>query len=192
MSYFDILPPEITAKFFNDLSLYQFLEAYPYLSENVIRSYIYIHDKTLYKQFTEIVKDFDTDWVEVTGFLFDDAWLMDGNSYRLNIMIDTDIEFFKENILQHPQDYEDDLTENIPRFQFADWLSVIMIYRDYPTLYKTVVDYELHKKYGTSIFYWMNANLRSGDIKNVILSPDLDPNDMKLMIRSIPGKFWID
>lgn len=188
-SYFDYLPMEITSLILSSgESLMSFSQAYPNLREGVIKDFFRKSDMKFYKICENIINDLGISWYTVTYYiLFELKIVLDEDvtvSNRLRIALDYFINYEGDIVIDENINYGD--TNN----EYHISVSIVTLYSGrYHRIYEYIRDHKLYVRYGLNIFSWIYLNIVGNKFKNIVLSPDLDCNVMKDIIKLIDEDF---
>lgn len=175
MSYIDILPPEIIVKFLNNRSLYDFVTLFPHVKDDIIKEYVHLYNKDLYRDLISVIKDLNITWYDATCYVFTDNMYMSDLFTDLDGVVDTKIGRFKFSSILCTLEvtkWISHITE-----ETNTYLAAVMMYKNFNSTYEFIVSNYLHIKYGVNIFYFIYVNLVSSDtsmdsdiMKNLLLS----------------------
>lgn len=127
MSYFDILPIEITVRIVDNESLYGIIQIYTDLRGSLMKEYIRINDVELYMILSIITKDLGISWEFITSYLFHDSKVLKNNVTLRDITKDYLYRYYL--YLIDPWDTED----------MGNILPVLYTYRRFKDIYDFVV-----------------------------------------------------
>lgn len=188
-SYFDCLPLEIVSIILSSgKSLFLFSQAYPDLREDVIQDFIRISNVMLYKICENIINDLEISWYTVTYYMLSKLKIIsDENATTLDQLRRVAIGDFLiyEGIIGIDEHINYGDTNN----EYYISASIVSLHTDKYKVYEYIKDHNLYVRYGLNIFSWIYINILQSSIKNIVLSPDLDCNVMKDIIKLIDKDF---
>lgn len=189
MSYFDILPTEVTYKIIDDDTIItNFLRTYPQLAGVLIKTYIFKYGEIMKKDLMQISNDLNLSWDTImTSQLTSkcigaerwlDFWYTQRVGHLCSIMKNDPSHFKTSRGIHVVEDKNDDVIRG-----------VIIICREYHNLYKLIVSKKFHIKYGIDIFEYLCMNITTNNVKNILFSTTLSHEDVLQILECEDVRF---
>lgn len=184
-TYFEALPIELIVKIlYNDeISLPEFVEAYPELTENTLKEYTRTYYPEIYKILVNISKDLGVSFkMLLTETL---QWMRNtGDGFKASM----------EAAVEYHNSY---LNKNFGHefMVVTDLTAIILLYKNYKKVYDYMVSYNINKVSGLYgdilkeyphyplIYIWIYDMLYSKDYKGMIISDNLDCKIIKDILK---------
>lgn len=191
MSYFEYLPTELVLIISrNGKYLKRISEAWPDIGEKIIPLFVRQEDGEIYNDFDNITKDLNITWYEATLFLLDDLDYV-GGTKRKGLTLKGYIKFaisdFNDNSGTHTVGEEINGTDVFYAKYIS--LSIYAIYAHKHDLYNYIIHERKLSNRKQFIFSWLYINMIERKYKNIVLSPDLDCDVMRNIIRLLDENF---